>query len=218
MNYLVEEWKLLYRRLSRIYAIYMSLLIILLLIPEAVKEWSNVILNLVFVSISTFFVIGTILLLAYPSFNLIIMIKERNQRISKVKLVSYYHTIISKIIINIMVLVSGMILGELAENSMYKFSAMGISYYECNLNVSFPQVIIAYGIFLPILIAFVYLLVSERYEYNHGLLTFFIVLILFNSINGLKLNSISIYLGEILVGIIMVWRMKRIYGIDFCKK
>lgn len=211
MNYLMEEWKLLYRRLSRIYAIYLLLLILLLLLPKAVKSLGDIIPVLVFTLISAFFVIGTIVLLAYPSYNLVVMIKEKNQKLSKVKVDSYYQTIICKIIINIMVFASGMILGELAESSMRKFSALGISYYEFNLSNPFAQAIMAYGIFFPVLIAFVYLLVSKRCEYNRGLLTFLIVSLIYNSVNGVKFNSILLYLGEILFGIFMVWMMKRIY-------
>lgn len=209
MNYLVMELKLLYIRLSRIYAIYMSLIIILLLLPEAVTSWGNVIPNLVFTSISAFFLIGTIVLLAYPIYNLVVMIKEKNQKLSKVEVASYYRTIISKIIINITVFTSGMILGGLAESSMRKFSASGISYYEFNLSRPFAQAIMTFGIFLPVLIAFVYLLVSKRCKYNRGLFTFFIVLFICNGINGVNINSSILYLGEILFGIIMVWRMKR---------
>ena len=211
MNYLIEEWKLLYRRLIRIYAIYMSLLIILLLLPEAVKSWGNVIPELVFTLISAFFLVGTIVLLAYPSYNLVVMIKEKNHRLSKVKVASYYQTIICKIIINIMVFASGMILGGLAESSMRKFSALGISYYEFNLSKPFAQAIMAYGGFLPVLIAFVYLLVSKRCAYNRGLFTFLIVSLIYNSVNGVKFNSILLYLGEIIFGIFMVWMIKRIY-------
>lgn len=211
MNYLIEEWKLLYRRLIRIYAIYMSLLIILLLLPEAVKSWGNVIPELVFTLISAFFLVGTIVLLAYPSYNLVVMIKEKNHRLSKVKVASYYQTIICKIIINIMVFASGMILGGLAESSMRKFSALGISYYEFNLSKPFAQAIMAYGVFLPVLIAFVYLLVSKRCAYNRGLFIFLIVSLIYNSVNGVKFNSILLYLGEIIFGIFMVWMIKRIY-------
>lgn len=211
MNYLVEEGKLLYVRLGRIYAIYMSLLIILLLLPEAVKAWGNVIPSFVFTLISAFFVIGTIMLLAYPSYNLVVMIKEKNQRLSEVEVTSYYQTIVSKIIVNIMVFASGMILGGLAESSMRKFSASGISYYEFNLSRPFTQAIMTFGIFLPVLFAFVYLLVSKRCQYNRGLFTFFIVLFICNSINGVNINSSILYLAEILFGIIMVWRMKRIF-------
>lgn len=211
MKYLVKEGKLIYIRLSRIYAIYMSLLIILMLLPESVKSGGNVIQSLVFTVISAFFVIGTIVLLAYPIYNLVVMIKEKHQKISKVEVASYYQTIVTKIIINIMVFASGMILGELAETSMRKFSVSGISYYEFNLSRPFGQAIMSFGIFLPILFAFVYLLVSKRCKYNRGLFTFFIVLFICNSINGVNINSSILYLGEILLGIIMVWRMKRIF-------
>lgn len=211
MNYLVEEGKLLYVRLSRIYAIYMSLLIILLLLPEAVTSWGNVIPVLVFTSISAFFLVGTIVLLAYPIYNLVVMIKEKNQRFSKVEVASYYQTIISKIIVNIMVFASGMILGGLAESSMRKFSASGVSYYEFNLSTPFAQAVMTFGIFLPVLFAFVYLLISKRCKYNRGLFTFFIVSFICNSINGVNINSSILYLAEILFGIIMVWRMKRIF-------